>query len=192
MKLTEKLKQISSHSAYYLLRFSITTPRLIFFLRGSPMWRNFSGLQHYDEVLKNSSESLFNLHLTEKAWIQSSLPIKKGIGIRYASDIALPCFLSSMYNVSTLLNQLLHETYRHDDLVQWCQRFEELPEESLRPLQSAWESYEITIHSWPNENMDKARLLANSSEESGAWLQVLPSSQLGTHLSNDEFRVAVA
>ena len=44
MKMREKLKQISSHSAYYLLRFSITTPRLIFFLRGSPMWRNFAGL----------------------------------------------------------------------------------------------------------------------------------------------------
>ena len=204
MNLTEKLKQISSHSAYYLLRFSLTTPRLIFFLRGSPMWRNVSGLQRYDDVLKNSLETLFNLHLTEKAWIESSLPIKKGgIGIRHASDIALPCFLSSMYNVSSLLNQLLHETYRHDDLVQveaeeqWCKKFGELPEESLRPLQSTWEINEITqkletIHAWPNEKMDKARLLANSSEESGAWLQALPSTQLGTHLSNDEFRVAVA
>lgn len=108
------------------------------------MWRNLSGLQHYDEVLKMSLESLFNLHLTEKAWIESSLPIKKsGIGLRHASDIALPCFLSSMYNVSVLLNQLLHETYRHDDLVQieaeeqWCQMFGELPEESSRPLKSA-------------------------------------------------------
>lgn len=33
--------------------------------------------------------------------------------------------------------------------------------------------------------------MANSSIESGAWLQALPSTHLGTHLSNEEFRVAV-
>ena len=39
---------------------------------------------------------------------------------------------------------------------------------------------------------DNARFLANSISESGAWLQALPSLHLGTHLTNDEFRVALA
>ena len=39
--------------------------------------------------------------------------------------------------------------------------------------------------------IDKARFLANSSQESGAWLHCLPSPQLGTHLNNEEFRISV-
>lgn len=34
--------------------------------------------------------------------------------------------------------------------------------------------------------------MANSTSEAGAWLQALPSPQLGTHLSNDEFRIATS
>lgn len=39
--------------------------------------KSLPGLQNYDEVevLKSSLQSIFNLHLTEKAWIESSLPI---------------------------------------------------------------------------------------------------------------------
>ncbi len=106
--LAGKLKSIRRHSAYYLLRLSVTTPRLIFFLRGAPMWQNSTGLLHYDETMKNSMESLFNIKFTELTWIESFLPIKKGgIAIRHATDIAVPCFLSSVYNVPDLLNRTL-------------------------------------------------------------------------------------
>ena len=37
-----------------------------------------------------------------------------------------------------------------------------------------------------------ARFLANQREETGAWLQAIPSPQLGTYLNNDEFRIAVS
>src|ERR1700743_1514793 len=66
--LTEKLKNINVHSAFYLLKISISTPRLIFFLRGNPMWRNSHGLERYDNVLKASLESIFNIPLTNRAW----------------------------------------------------------------------------------------------------------------------------
>lgn len=172
--LTKKLKNKSMHSAYYLLRISITTPRLIFFLRGSPMWRNESSLLQYDEVLKNSIESIFNIALSNRAWIESSLPIKKGgIGIRHASDIALPCFLSSLYDASALLDQLLPKNYRLVDLEKvesedhWCGKFGELPEESLRIYQGVWESYEIdqkieNVKHYLKAIVDKSRFLANS------------------------------
>lgn len=126
------------------------------------------------------------------AWIESFLPIKKrGIGIRHASYIALPCFLSLVYNVSALLNQLLPETYRQDDLAKnqaeehWRQKFGDLTEESLRPFQNSWEGFGIAEKSTSIQNSlietaDKARFLVNSSEETGVWLQALPSPQIGT------------
>jgi hypothetical protein len=43
------------------------------------------------------------------------------------------------------------------------------------------------------ENLrDKARLLAAQQKESGAWLNCLPSSSLGTLLDYSYFRIAVA
>src|ERR1700761_4858493 len=81
---------------------------------------------------------------------ESSLPIKRGgIGIRHATETALPCFLSSIYEVSGLLNKLLSEPYRQFDpaLVEaekiWCEKFGELPEKQLRNIQQIWESIEL-------------------------------------------------
>lgn len=126
-----------------------------------------------------------------------------GIGIRHATDIALPCFLSSLYNVSSLLDQLLPEPYRqldHDKVdaeERWYERFDALPEESVRNFQHSWEAFEIQqktikIKNSLNNRMDKARFSANLFKEAGAWLEALPSAQLGTHLSNDEFRISVS
>lgn len=116
-RVTNKLKNISAHSAFFLLRMSITIPRLIFFLRVNLMWRNFTGLKRYDEVLKESLESsILKIQLTLRAWSESSLPIKMGgIGIRHATEMTTPCFLSSIYDVSDLLDKLLSEPYGQID-----------------------------------------------------------------------------
>lgn len=202
--LTEKLKNINVHSAFYLLKISISTPRLIFFLRGNPMWRNTHGLERYDNVLKASLESIFNIQLTNHAWSESSLPIKRGgIGIRHATETALPCFLSSIYEVSYLVDKLLSEPYRQLDptLLEaekiWCEKFGELPEIQLRNIQNVWESSELenkieSLGGFLEKKCEKARFKANSVQESGAWLHALPSPQLGTFLTNDEFRVALS
>lgn len=108
-----------------------------------------------------------------------------------------------MYNVSNLLDQLLSEPYRQLDHSkaeaeeQWCERFGSLPGENVRIYQHSLEVMEIEqkkieIQNSLSEQADKARLLANSFQETGAWLQALPSPQLGTHLSNDEFRIVVS
>ena len=39
--------------------------------------------------------------------------------------------------------------------------------------------------------VDRARLLATSTKESGAWLQVLRISALGLQLDNDSLRIAI-
>lgn len=202
--LTDRLQNINAHSAFFLLKISISTPRLIFFLRGNPMWKNVSGLERYDEILKDSLESILNIQMTARTWSESSLPIKHGgIGIRHATDIALPCFLSSIYEVSDLMDNLLSEPYRQIDpaLLEaekfWCEKFGNLPEKHIRNIQSIWESKEIENKisvldgSFINKT-DQARFKANSVRESGAWLHALPSPQLGTYLTNDEFRVALS
>lgn len=74
-KLSQRLRQLSSHSGFYLLRASISIPRLIYFLRCAPTWRNFNALTHYDTTLRDVLEGILNCSLSEDAWMQSSLPV---------------------------------------------------------------------------------------------------------------------
>lgn len=108
-----------------------------------------------------------------------------------------------MYNVETLLDQLFTEPYRQlaqskaEAEEHWCQKFGSLPKENVRMHQRSWEVIEIDhkitqLEDSLHDEKDTARFLANSFEETGAWLQALPSPQLGTHLSDDEFHIAVS
>ena len=58
--------------------------------------------------MKECLEEILNIRLDEQARDQSSLPVKQGgFGIRMASDIALPCFLSSGHGTAHGASKLL-------------------------------------------------------------------------------------
>jgi hypothetical protein len=58
---------------------------------------------------RNTLQSITNVDLYDSAWNQATLPISfGGLGVRRASDLALPAFLSSVAGSSSLsLMQLL-------------------------------------------------------------------------------------
>ena len=61
-----------------------------------------------DEEMRMSLEGILNIKLHEDAWSQSSLPVKKGgLGIRMATDLALPAFLSSANGAKETVSTLL-------------------------------------------------------------------------------------
>ena len=154
---------------------------------------------------KNALENILNIKLSYSSWAQSSLPIKKGgLGIRHAEDMALPCFLSSFHSVLDLLDELLpqsvssHSADLDEALSLWSVKADsELPNPLLRKVQKFWEEPMNKIKSAQLMSLaaspeDKARLISSSSPESGSWLHTLPSPQLGTHLSNETFRISVS
>lgn len=66
-------------------------------------------LTSFDNEIKNTMESIFNINLTEQQWTQASLPISSGgIGIRKLKDICLPAFISSIHGVDNLVSRILH------------------------------------------------------------------------------------
>lgn len=203
--LGDRLRQLSSHSAFFLLRASISIPRLIYFLRCAPTWRNHAALLLYDNALKIAVEGILNCSLSPDSWSQSSLPVKfGGLGVRHAVETAIPSFLASSYSCLPHLNSLLPDFLcEQDDAVtegeqQWSLHGPtELPPMLLRGSQKVWELPIITktistLLSTALTPHDTARILAMDQPHAGAWLNALPSPQLGTHLSNDSFRVAVA
>jgi len=96
----KRLKTLSSHSAFFLLRASVSILRLVYYLRASPTWKQRESLADYDGVLKKALESILNCELSPASWLQTSRPVKcGGLGIRQAIEMSLPCFISSVYSV---------------------------------------------------------------------------------------------
>ena len=62
----------------------------------------------YGDVIKHSLQDLLNVQLSSIAYSQATLPVSfGGLGVRLASDLALPAFLSSVMSSSDMVQQLL-------------------------------------------------------------------------------------
>ena len=121
-------------------------------LRCSPTWKANDQLLAFDEVLRQTLESVCNIKMDGAVWSQATLPTSKGgLGIRRSQDLALPAFLSSIYASSDLVRSLLsaNEVDGSTNLMEgmdlWRKRSgNPLPSEELRILQRVWdEAYHL-------------------------------------------------
>jgi hypothetical protein len=79
----------------------------------------------------------------------------------------------------------------------WTQSGFSVPDPQHKTFQSKWETqvFDATRDQLLNKastKEDEARLRAASVKHAGDWLNVLPSTQLGTHFTDDTFRISMA
>ena len=156
-------------------------------------------------TLKHTTSSITNNHFSEDSWTQASLPARSGgLGIRKSNDIALPCYISSALSAHSLVEAILSSVTDlpsfevSAEIDMWKISGEGLvePDGESAFRQRAWDSPRIE-HSLKTlldraDQFSRARLLASSQPESGAWVSAVPVPSLGTQLSPDELRIAVA
>jgi hypothetical protein len=63
------LKFLPSHSAYFLLKNSLSIPRMTYLLRCSPCWRSNDDLIEYDTFLKETLKDICNCSFNENSWL---------------------------------------------------------------------------------------------------------------------------
>ena len=203
--MANRLKEIDAHDALFLLRNCFSMPKLTYHLRTSPCFLKKETLNKYDSIIKESLQDILNVKLDEKGWDQSSLPIKfGGLGIKLASEVALPAYLSSVYSSKSTVKSLIPASIREDLNTFYenaCTEWKVITERENIPdnpnFQSEWDSpiyvkrYTNLIHTAPTRK-EKARLLAVSSENASDFLYALPISSLGLKLANSSLRVACA
>lgn len=199
-----RLKDISKHEALVLLKFCFAVPKLTYFLRTVPTWLYSTDVAEFDEALKLSVESILNVDMNKIQWTQASLPIRHGgLGVRRMCDVGLPAFLASAHGVVSLVTSILPTNgdqvsipFAAEAREAWLSLYTETQTPSLPAAQRSWDEVgaKKVLERLLEEatGVDLARLKAVSRNESGAWLQALPSPHLGTLLDSDSLRVAAA
>ena len=204
--LGNRLEHLHTQDSLLLLRHSLAIPRLSYILRTSPCFLS-AELRVYDDLLKSITSSITNnsLQSSVTAWPQASLPVKNGgLGIRSAVQLAPSAFLASAAGSSTLVAQIIPRHLRKFPIVAreeafscWSQgHHNPPPPDSVSHRQREWDSPRVKasaqalLEDAPDAR-SRARLLAASRKESGAWLNALPVSTLGLRLDDETTRVAV-
>ena len=134
--LSVNLRSILAHDALIVLKYALSTPRILH-LRCSPRYGH-SVIGDIDRLLRSNVSYIAKLDLTDQQWMQASLPMKdESLGIRRASALVLPAFLSSAANTSVLQNHILLCTVTASDLyadqytATWCSLFQhQIPADS--------------------------------------------------------------
>ena len=208
--LRERLHYLTCHDAYLLLRHSLAIPKLLYLLRTSPCFLS-SSLKIYDDELRATVCSSFDIQLAESdpSWTQSTLPVRRGgLGIRSAVQLAPSAFLASAAASSGLAHLILPAnlpanmqppqlSYVDEALAAWSQGCQEQPlTDAAAHHQKTWDTIRASsiadaLFTDSSNPMHRARFLAASCKESGAWLNALPVTSLGLRMDNATMRISM-
>ena len=196
-----RLKNIEAHHAFFPLKSSFSIPKLLYILRSSPCFNYPELLAKYDDILYSSLESICNIRLDTDARKQTSLPAALGgLGLGYASVLAVCGYLSSVGSSSRLCSEILNKPFSdhlyEGALSQWY----ELSGSTTIPENNFQKSWSDPVYRTRLNNLitdapdDKSRIRLKSFEGKlqSAWLTALPSSSLGLKLSNIHLRISLA
>jgi len=201
-----RLEHFSAHDAMLLLRNSFAIPKLLYLLRTSPCFQS-PIIMSYDESLKSIVSSVTNIQFTadDPAWTQATLPIRLGgLGIRSAVQLAPSAFLASAAASLNLIKIIVPSRLQsfpipHQDMALsiWSQGHDNPPPLGTAAcIQKNWDASKVmktadSLLENACDDVTRARLLAVSAKESGAWLHALPISSVGLRMDDNTVRVAV-
>ena len=77
-------------------------------MRTSPLYQRAGQLGALDEIVRSTLCERVNVAVAGEAWRQAALPVRHGgLGVRCVSDLALPCFISSLQSSRDLVEEIL-------------------------------------------------------------------------------------
>ena len=202
----QRVRLLDAHWGLFFLTRYASAPRVSYVLRTSPAYVLPSALSSIDATVRDALECSLNIAVTDTGWTQASLPLRYGgLGVRSVTDLALPCYISSLNSALDLMrtiNAEIETDREPESLTGAVAVFREkipgfeVPGGEASKRQRAWD--DTSSESRFGEllgavnQVHRARLLAARQPHSGAWLNAAPLPTLGLHLDDESVRVAAA
>ena len=194
--MTEKLSILDGHPAYFILKNCFSMPKLMYLLRSSPTFQHPDLLPDFYDCLMSCESDICNVSFDGIGWIQATLPIRLGaIGLRRASDLALPAYLASIKASQSFISEITQPDnipHAQDSCFDvWSFKNPSLPENTY--IQRQWDDFKSSPRSAAlRPLLDQHRLACLSSAtqpNSGAWMNCLPSTAMGTLLDKETCKI---
>ena len=165
--MAEQLSLLHSQDALCLLQNVFSLPKVLYVLRTAPCFHS-RGFAKLDSLQRSLLESICNIHLSDDAWIQASLPTKAGGGGRGGGG---GLWDQELYHVCTFsLPSVYH----------WCSCISQkiLPmsaQNSLHPLKAdAMTIWSLGHSSDPSSDPDSSKQQASDAPRVKATFAKLP------------------
>ena len=120
----ECLSLLSAHHSLFLLKNSISKPRLNYLLRCTPCGKHLDSLQLLDDCLKSSLEDLLKCKILDSACGQTTLPVCiGGMRFRKTTELDLLFYLASVHSCPSLVNSptLTDKSQKTDKKGKWLE-----------------------------------------------------------------------
>ena len=76
--MVNRLKLLKRHDALFLLRQCFCMPKIMYFIRSAPIFRNTVWCEQFDETIRLALQRILNVQMEGSVWEQSTLPISMG------------------------------------------------------------------------------------------------------------------
>ena len=209
-KIGDSVKLLSlledSQSEYSLLRSCLSLPKLLCALRTTSPDILLPVISEFDSLIFDALSDLVGGALPMWSRLKAALPIRLGgVGLRRACDHAAAIFLASVHSCSSLI---LNVSGQEVPVSYVASAFPLFSRASGLPDVSSFDSFDFPVsqkalsRAIDQCNFDhlledspdlrsRALLLSTSIPHAGDWLGVLPSSNLGLHFLDCEFRLCL-
>ena len=185
----------------------LSFPKIAFSLRACPPCFLTQSTVAFDESMRDALSDIAGSPISDWVWLKASLPSSLGgLNLRSASKHVSAAYISSLNQSSDLVARILgHEVLSALHLASSIAALADVAERldwiSLdeidvpllqRPLSHCIDevSFQHLISSSPDIRF-KALALSTSIPHAGDWLNVVPSTSLGLHLLDNEFRLCL-
>ena len=136
-----------------MLKDCFSLPKLLYFLRTSICFHHPALLKKYDKTVRNGLSKVCNVNFANLSTTQLALPAEMGgLGVSFASLIALSAFSDSAFGASNFLTTIFSETFEDVSFTKALEKWLSLMREQESPLNGPQKNWTQPVLSNPHNN----------------------------------------